>query len=43
MKYLLVTPKGYQFVYYVRGCAEIFQQIFGGEIHSIEHSIVNIN
>jgi hypothetical protein len=39
MKYLLVTPSGRQFAYYVKSCAEMFQQVFGGQIHIIHGSI----
>jgi hypothetical protein len=40
MKYVLITDKGRQFVYYVRGCAEIFQRVYGGEIHELQDSII---
>lgn len=40
MKYVLITNKGRQFVYHVRGCAELFQKVFGGEIHEMENGII---
>jgi hypothetical protein len=40
MKYLLVTPSGRQFAYYVKDCAVLFQQIFGGQIHMLEHGSI---
>lgn len=38
MRYVLITPNGRQYMYYLKGCAEIFQNIYGGEIHEIEVS-----
>ena len=38
MKYLLVTPSGKQYTYYIRGCAELFQRIYGGNIYEIEQN-----
>lgn len=40
MRYVLITDKGRQFVYYVRGCAEIFQRVYGGKIHEMEDGII---
>lgn len=40
MKYVLITNKGRQFVYYVRGCAELFQKVFGGEIHEMQDGVI---
>jgi hypothetical protein len=36
MKYVLITKSGKQYLFYIRGCAEIFQGIYGGEIHELE-------
>jgi len=36
MKYLLITPDGRRIMYYVKGCAEIFRSIYGGEIIELE-------
>lgn len=37
MRYLLVTQSGKQLVYHVKACAELFQQIFGGQIHIVDN------
>lgn len=42
MQFILITSSGQQHVYYVRACAEIFKQIFGGQIHEV-HKITIIN
>jgi hypothetical protein len=39
MKYLLVTPSGRQFSYYVKECAELFQTVFGGQIHLLTNPV----
>lgn len=43
MKYVLITPSGKQFVYHVKGCAEMFQNIFGGTIHVFENGTIKDN
>lgn len=39
MRYVLITPNGRQFIYYVRAAAEVYRAIHGGVIHEIEGEI----
>lgn len=41
MRYLLVTSTGAQIVFHTRGCAEIFLQMCGGQIHVVKHAITD--
>jgi len=41
MRYLLVTPTGTQIVFHTRGCAEIFKQMCGGQIHVVNLAITD--
>lgn len=40
MRYLLITSTGQQFVFHISKCAELFKTIYGGQIHVVDHSIV---
>lgn len=40
MKYVLITPTGRQYAYHIKACAELFRQIFGGEIHLVDKGTI---
>lgn len=41
MRYLLVTSAGNQFVFHISKCAEVFRQVYGGQIHVVNHAITD--
>jgi len=39
MRYVLITSKGHQMIFYILPCAEVYRKILGGEIYPIDEGV----